>query len=161
MKFRKTSGAVLTCLCLTISGCGGEDLPDGLPDLQPVIVKVIQGGAPLEGASVQLIPQDSSNTWASGGSTDATGVAKIMTHGKYEGAPAGTYKVTVDKFTTDGPAVAADDPDGAPAATSYRHVDPLFSSAESTTAELTVAEGSPTEETIDVGATVKKALPKL
>lgn len=161
MKFPRICGVLLTGLCLAFVGCSGDDRPEGLPDLQPVKIKVVQDGTPLEGASVQLISEDASNTWASGGSTDAMGVALIRTLGKYEGAPAGTYKVIVDKVTTDGPAVAVDDPSGSPPADSYRVVDPKFNSAETTTAELTVAEGSPNEETIDLGPAVKQEMPKL
>ncbi|TWT65957.1 carboxypeptidase regulatory-like domain-containing protein [Allorhodopirellula solitaria] len=143
------------------AGCSGEELPVGMPSLQPVKVTIVQGGTPLEGASVQLMPEDASNTWASGGSTDAMGVVNIMTLGKYDGAPAGTYKVTVDKISSDGPVAAANDPAGAPPAALFRLVDPQFSSSKTTAAEVTVAEGVPAEETIDVGPAIKKELPKL
>lgn len=161
MKFSQKGSVLLAALCLAVLGCSGEDRPTGLPDLQPVKIKIVQGGAPLEGASVQLVPEESSNKWASGGSTDAMGEAIIMTHGKYEGAPVGKYKVTVDKTMTDGPAVVVDDPAGSPPATSFRLVDAQFNSVETTTAEITVAAGTPLEETIDVGPAVKKELPKL
>lgn len=155
-------GSVLLLgLGLTILGCSGEELPDGMPALQPVQIKIVQGGTPVEGASVQLLPQDAANTFASGGSTDASGVAKIVTLGRYDGAPAGTYKVTIDKIVNDGPAVAEDDPDGVTPVASYRVIDPKFSMADSTTAEITVAEGGTTEETIDVGAAIKEKMPEL
>lgn len=142
-------------------GCSGEDRPVGLPDLAPVTIIIVQDGKPLEGASVQLISEDASSKWATGGSTNALGEAILMTQGKYEGAPAGKYKVTVDKITNDGPAVVVDDPAGAPPVTSFRLIDAKFTSAETTTAELTVAAGTPLVETIDVGPAVKKELPKL
>ncbi|TWU09998.1 carboxypeptidase regulatory-like domain-containing protein [Allorhodopirellula heiligendammensis] len=142
-------------------GCSGDELPVGMPSLQPVKVTIVQDGTPLEGASVQLMPEDASNTWASGGSTDATGVVNIMTLGKFEGAPAGTYKVTVDKISSEGPVEVSNDPAGVPPATMFRLVDPQFSSLKTTTAEVTVAEGETTEQLIDVGPAIKKELPKL
>lgn len=146
---------------LLFAGCSGEEQPIGMPSLHSVRLTVVQDGTPLQGASVQLMPDDASNTWASGGATDTLGVVKIMTMGKYEGAPAGKYKVTVDKITSDGPAEAVNDPAGSPPATLFRVVDAKFSSAKTTTAELSVTEGGLTEETIDVGPAVKKELPKL
>lgn len=146
---------------MMIVGCSGDERPVGMPSLQPVKVTIVQDGKPLEGASVQLMSEETSNTWASGGSTDAMGEVKIMTMGKYDGAPAGKYKVTVDKISSDGSVGAGNDPAGSPAATQFRLVDPQFISLKTTTAELTVAEGVPTEETIDVGPAIKKELPKL
>lgn len=161
MNFIQKASVSLAGLCLAVLGCSGDDRPTGLPDLAPVKIIIVQGGTPLEGASVQLIPVESSNKWVSGGSTNALGEATIMTHGRYEGAPAGKYKVIVDKITTDGPAVPVDDPSGSPPATSFRLVDATFNSPETTTAELTVAAGAPVVETIDVGPAVKKELPSL
>lgn len=161
MKCFHIGSALIVGIVSFTLGCGGEERPAGMPILQPVTIKIVQGGSPLEGASVQLMPEEASNTWASGGSTDAMGEVKIMTMGKYDGAPAGKYKVTVDKISSDGPADAGNDPAGSPQATLFRVVDPQFTSLKTTTAELTVAEGSPTEETIDVGPAIKKELPKL
>ncbi|MFG0261658.1 MAG: carboxypeptidase regulatory-like domain-containing protein [Novipirellula sp. JB048] len=152
---------ILLTVSLTLLGCSAEQLPDGMPELQPLTIEIVQGGTPLEGASVQLIPQDAANTWASGGSTDPRGQAEIMTMGKYRGAPVGTYKVTIDKFLNDGPAAAMDDPSGGTAPTSYRLVDPQFSRADTTTAEITVAKGETNQATIDIGDAVKIKLPAL
>ncbi len=57
-------------------------VPDGMPELYPVVVSVVQDGKPLEGASVQLIPADAINArWACGGCTNANGEAEIATLG--------------------------------------------------------------------------------
>ena len=85
---------------LVLSGCGGEPKPEGLPKLHPVSLKFIQEGEPVEGAAVVLVPQSDSK-WASGGVTDAKGVAVLRTHGKFIGVPAGTYKVRVQKQETE------------------------------------------------------------
>lgn len=162
MKSLSISGFLAIGLASAVfAGCSSEELPVGMPSLQPVRVTIMQEGTPLEGASVQLMPEEASNTWASGGSTDAMGIVEIMTMGKYNGAPAGKYKVIVDKIMSDGPLEVVDDPAGSPQATLFRLVDPQFNSSRTTKAELTVTEGASTEETIDVGPAIKKELPKL
>lgn len=73
-------------------------MPEGMPSLiKEASVSVIQDGKPLPGAKVALISSDSSVKWTVGGTTDEQGVAKLVTHGQYPGAPAGSYKVTVSK----------------------------------------------------------------
>jgi hypothetical protein len=82
----------------TFSGCSKEPRPAGMPRLYPVSLKIVQEGETLEGAMVQLIPEDSANSsWGPGGTTDASGIAVLQTNGKYKGAPLGKYKVTVSK----------------------------------------------------------------
>ena len=44
------------------AGCSSEKRPDGLPELIPTVIKVTQGGAPLEGASISLVPQAADNS---------------------------------------------------------------------------------------------------
>ena len=77
-------------------------MPDGVPKLYPVSVSVTQEGKPLAGATVMLRYADpSAGTWAVTGRTEADGVAKLYTNG-YPGAPAGTFKVVLDKREHDG-----------------------------------------------------------
>jgi len=47
---------------------------------------------------------DATLNWAIGGVTDATGVAKMFTHGKFAGVPEGNYNVTVSKIIEEGAA---------------------------------------------------------
>jgi len=83
---------------LVVAGCGGQILPEGMPKLTPVVLTVTMDGAPLDGATVGLIPLDSANSrWNAGGVTDQSGKAKIRTLAQYNGAVAGKYKVTVTK----------------------------------------------------------------
>ncbi|MBQ1278652.1 MAG: carboxypeptidase regulatory-like domain-containing protein [Thermoguttaceae bacterium] len=82
-------------------GCG-QKLPDGMPKLNPTTIKVIQDGQPLADAMITLQSADGSSKWSSGGTTDATGVATIVTHGQYKGAPTGKYKVAVSKTVGEG-----------------------------------------------------------
>ena len=80
-----------------MTGCG-ESRPAGMPRLYPATITITQEGTPLDGALVQLIPEDSANSsWGPGGTTDASGRVVLQTNGKYKGAPLGEYKVTVSK----------------------------------------------------------------
>lgn len=90
----------LTALASAV-GCGPK-LPDGMPKLNPTTITVIQDGKPLEGAMVSMKPVDESIKWTSGGTTDANGVATIVTHGQYKGAPTGKFKVAVAKTVGEG-----------------------------------------------------------
>jgi len=89
--------ALLLAACFII-GCGGDPRPAGMPRLYPVSIVVIQDGAPLTNATVQLIPEDEANSrWGPMGMTNASGVAAMRTNARYDGAPLGTYKVVVSK----------------------------------------------------------------
>ena len=80
-----------------LPGCG-ESLPDGMPRLYPASIAVVQEGTPLEGAIVQLIPENEDHSaWVPTGTTDAQGVAVLQTNGRFAGAPLGSYRVTVTK----------------------------------------------------------------
>ncbi|MCD0461439.1 carboxypeptidase regulatory-like domain-containing protein [Roseiconus lacunae] len=138
-------------------GCGGSTAPDGMPDLHPVTMVVQQNGQPVEGVSVQFIPQDPSNRrWACGGATDAMGTVAIKTLGKYDGAPEGAYKVTFYKTETEGGgAGSGDDPSGSASNDSYMLVDPKFAAVESTPIEVTVTPGDAELAPVDLGKSVK------
>lgn len=94
------SALVLAALASTV-GCGPK-LPDGMPKLNPTTITVIQDGKPLADAMVSLKAVDESIKWTSGGTTDAKGVATIVTHGQYKGVPAGKFKVAVAKTVGEG-----------------------------------------------------------
>jgi hypothetical protein len=81
------------------SGCSRETFPPNLPKLYPATITVVQDGQPLNGASVVVINEDyASSPWAAGGVTNEQGQVRLRTEGKYSGAPAGKYKVTVTKI---------------------------------------------------------------
>jgi hypothetical protein len=91
------------CVLFALASLGcGQKTPDGMPDLQPTMLTVIQGGAPLADATINLKSLDSSITWTCGGVTDANGVATLVTHGQYKGVPVGKYKVSVSKIVGEG-----------------------------------------------------------
>jgi hypothetical protein len=145
-----------------IVGCGGPAGPEGMPELFPTVLTITQGGTPLEGASVQMVPSDPSLTkWSCGGASDAMGKVVVMTLGKYPGAAAGSYKVTVFKelMETAGPANA--DPASSSTTKAFALVDPKFQLADTTPASVTVTSGENTPPAIDLGAPVKIAAPNL
>lgn len=91
----------LLLLVLFVSGCA-ERRPPGFPTLYPVTLHVTQEGEPLADASVSLRWIDNSMTWSIGGTTDEKGNVRLATHGKFEGAPLGKFKVVVFKTVSIG-----------------------------------------------------------
>ncbi|WP_146576249.1 carboxypeptidase-like regulatory domain-containing protein [Neorhodopirellula pilleata] len=143
---------------LTLVGCTGEPRPDGMPDLQPLALTVIQQGVPLEGATVQLIADDPNiSRWASGGVTNAEGEVSLKTLGQYEGVVPGTYKVTVYKMAIDGDSTteAVDSPSSGGSAKAFLVVDPKYQAEATTPVKIEVAKGVDTLPAIDIGAAVK------
>lgn len=107
MKLNQASISLLSALAIALfvtAGCGGEKRPDGLPPTFPLSVKVLQEGTPLADATVAFYFADGSMNWTIGGMTDAAGVAKMYTHGKFDGVPEGNYNVTVSKMIYEGKA---------------------------------------------------------
>lgn len=87
---------LLACCVLSV-GCDRVDKPEGLPKLVRVDITITQDDRPLEGASVLLLAVDPGDKWAPGGTTDAKGIVRPNTQGRYPGVPAGKYKVCVSK----------------------------------------------------------------
>jgi len=84
---------------LLCSACGGQKKPEGMPKLYPCKIKLTQGTAPLEGATVICMSDDPALArWTIGGISDSSGTVDIVTLGKYKGAPQGTFVVTVSKY---------------------------------------------------------------
>ena len=104
---------VLWCGLLScFSGCdGGEKFPADFPRVYPLTVTVKDGTTPLSDVRIMFYPasKGAGAAYASSGSTNANGVAKIITaQGGFSkaGIPAGEYVVTVEdiiKVTSDIP----------------------------------------------------------
>ena len=92
-----------------MSGCGKQSLPEGLPKLYPLTLDLLQEGEPLVEATVSLYPVGSTSTWSSGGFSDQNGHAVIVTHGGFDGAPVGKYKVAIVKSVVEGAPESMDD----------------------------------------------------
>ncbi|MCL2120082.1 MAG: hypothetical protein FWH27_16820 [Planctomycetaceae bacterium] len=84
-------------VCATISGCRDASRPADLPTLYPCILTFQQEGKPLVGAVISLEPAGKSSKWAVTSITDESGVARVVTHGKYPGAPEGDYAIVIYK----------------------------------------------------------------
>ena len=150
-------------LIISILGCNSSDRvpPKGLPKLYPCFITLTQEGEPLVGAMVKLHSQGESIQWMVSGKTDDRGMVLIFTDGYFKGAPAGEYKVTVEKYETVAPPL----PDVLPTneaalqrlynkqetdARDYRLVEPIYGKADSTPLSITV-EKKKTETSLDVG----------
>ncbi|MDR1268746.1 MAG: carboxypeptidase-like regulatory domain-containing protein [Planctomycetaceae bacterium] len=130
-------------------GCQSEQRPDGLPDLVPFQLIVTQDNQPCIGAGVQLVSPEI--PFPVTGQTDANGVARLVTYGRFSGVPQGTYKVVVIKTETEGE--TSGEKQTQPIFI-YSLVDPSLTNRETTTLEITV-EKSKKSATLDVGKSVR------
>lgn len=162
----KLAQLLIPVLLLTVFvGCKKEQRPEGLPDLYPLTIKIIQDGKPLEGANVTLITDDSAlQRWPCGGNTNAEGIAKLNTYG-FDGAPAGQFRVTVSKIETTGAQdqeasiQAMQQGASAPAEESFDLVDPIYKNLDKTplTIEVAASKEGTTQE-FDVGEAVREQI---
>ena len=88
------SGALGVMVCIAVSGCGGGG--DQLTTY-PVTGVVTYNGSAVEGASVGFVPNEEGKPSAFG-RTEADGSYTLTTYESGDGAPAGSYTVTVTKF---------------------------------------------------------------
>jgi hypothetical protein len=133
----------------SVIGCQQAQRPDGLPDLFPFQLVLTQDSQPLHGASVQLVSPEI--PFPVTGTTDANGVAFLVTYGQFSGVPLGTYKVVVIKTETEGE--TSEEKRTQPIFI-YSLVDPALANRETTTLEVTVENGKKTV-TLDVGKPVR------
>jgi len=145
---------LIIMVLLTTIGCS-EPLPDGMPPLYPVTLKFHQNGELLDEASIRLIPQFDS-PWAIGGSTNAKGEVRLKTHGKYDGVPAGKYKITVNKFVSEGELPLPGQ--NTPPMNHFNLVETEFTLPNKTPLEIEVVEGKNHFEPFDLGEGVRSEL---
>ncbi|WP_153556708.1 carboxypeptidase regulatory-like domain-containing protein [Roseimaritima sediminicola] len=155
---------------LLVSGCS-EQRPEGMPELYPATLTVVQDGQPLPEATVSLFAEDASlNRWPAGGVTDESGVATLMTYSKYPGVPAGTFKVMVNKTVTEGDPIP--EPPAANATMeeraaydraiktgsfeAFQVVAKEFRTAGTTPLTVTVSADADNDLSVDIGAAVKE-----
>jgi len=154
-------GVLLCALALPLSsGCGGDQRPDGLPPLFPVSLTVLQEGNPLPDAMIIVRCAEESMTWTIGGRTNDRGVVDLFTHGRFRGAPEGTFKVMVSKIVNEGEeeflaALERGDPAAATMpVNSFSHVEAEFGAFETTPIEIEITRRSRAIE-IDAGPVVR------
>ena len=142
-------------LCLTFAGCGGEPKPDGLPKLHPVTLTFTQGGEPCVESIVTLVPE-SDSPWGTGGITDASGNVAVRTHGKFLGAPAGKYKITISKTESGVAGPAPADMFTVQTIQTFNLIDPIYANSETTTLVIEVEEGKNSFPPFELGEKVRE-----
>ena len=151
---------VLGCSVLILSaGCsGGPSKPDDMPALTPCTITVTHNGSPVEGASVLLSPK--SGKFSAAGTTDASGKAVMKTNGMYDGVAAGEFLVTVTKLEDTG-YVAPPEPEDPKEWEKWEEqlknqpqpknlLPEKYASFGTSELTLTVSEGSPVEQTLEL-----------
>lgn len=162
---RRWIGFILVLLAVMQPGCKKDSRPEGLPDLYPFTIKILQEGSPVEGASVNLASTDPAlMKWPCGGMTGADGVATMNTYG-FPGAPAGSFKVVVSKTVEEGG--AATDEESAQmmiegqeiSAQMFDLIDPIykFDTKTSLTVEVQASKSNAPVE-FEVGAATHEAV---
>lgn len=166
---------VTPLLLLAFSGCH-PNTPDGLPALYPCRITVVQDGKGLPDAFVSLVPETDANrkssdaNWIPTGTTDEKGVATIYTNGRYVGAPAGRFKVVVEKKEAAESQLGPPPPEESPAYAAWEErwmgeTRPLFTLVETQYADpketpLAVEIKKPNNVfSLDVGEAVKIPVP--
>ncbi|MCL2742801.1 MAG: prealbumin-like fold domain-containing protein [Planctomycetaceae bacterium] len=154
------STLAVAVLTLIFTGCSRQQFPAGMPPLQPITIVIMQDGKPLAGASIALFSEDDANSpWSVGGTSDQNGRAVLATHGKYNGAPAGRYKVCVSKVET------VNAPGGNPSDENasikrpdeFDLVEPTLKSPLTTTLSVEIKTGKNSAE-LDAGKAVRKKI---
>jgi hypothetical protein len=158
---------ILGLIC--IAGCGPSKVPHDLPKCYPCQITVIQDGAPLDGASVTLQSPEVGQIWFPMGTTDQMGKADMYTNGRYPGAPAGVYKVLVNKGAPPPDTLGAPPTEGTPAydrwlermssQPEYTAIELQYSDAAKTPYEIEVKTKGKNEMTVDVGKAVRIRMP--
>ncbi|MDR1484002.1 MAG: hypothetical protein LBT09_04175 [Planctomycetaceae bacterium] len=148
-----TIGFVFLLFYLFFCGCNfGHSKPAGFPDkLFPCEIIILQEGVPLRGAYVVLFDRNAGKkNWGTSGITGNKGAVKLYTYGRWQGAPAGVFKVTVllrEVENAGGKSVI------------YTLVDEKFAVPETTPLELEIK--GKTTQTFDVGKAIRKPLKDL
>jgi hypothetical protein len=146
---------VLLFTCCT--GCGGAKTPDGMPQLFPCEIVLVQEGQPLVDATVTAQSADSS--WNATGGTDTDGKAVLFTQGKYQGVPVGKYKVIISKNVTEKEPSTFE---GKPATkeVAYSLVEEKYQEVQTSPLEIEITADGKHSFHLDAGKTVKNRLPE-
>jgi hypothetical protein len=154
----------VACACVANVGCGGEKRPEGFPEVAECSIKILQEGAPLEGAKVNLVAQDPAlMRWGCGGVTNADGVVELRTNG-YPGAPVGSFKVVVLKTETVGGAQTKEDyqrqmqGENLGPEETFDLVDRQYADQTQTPLTLEVKAGKNETQEFDVGAPIREPI---
>ena len=166
---KRTVFLPLLLISILLAGCSGG--PAGMPPLFPCSITVTQEGVPLEGAVVRMVnlsDEAIGMAWTPIATTDANGVARMMTNAQYDGVAAGKYRIVVEKFESEpsrlGPPPPVDSPEyeawshrsAAETRAQYALVNSRYSSSNSPhEVEITRGGRGANDHTIDVGVPVR------
>jgi hypothetical protein len=142
---------------IVYSGCNRESKPADFPKLYHCQIKVTQNNVPVSDIQVSLYDINVTNRWVVFGQTDHNGNATIRTHGSFNGAPAGKYKVVLTKLEEEGQ--GWDNPDSPTPKwvediKIYSLIDEKYTKPETTPFEL-VIESKSVAETFEIGQPVR------
>lgn len=152
--------AFIACALIVAScfGCKKDTRPADLPDdMSPCKITITQDGQPVEGVTVEL-KYTTPVKYTTSGTTDATGVATMVTYG-FAGAQQGTAKVRVAKLVTEGAVEADEDGKGGSVGEDFNVIDAQYGSFDTTPLEITV-EKKNSVETFEVGPAVHDPVKK-
>jgi hypothetical protein len=91
--------AIVAVFVTVFVGCVNNDSrPADMPKLVPCTVTVLSEGQPLPNVEVDFHSADPDFKWQAGATTDANGVAQMVTYGRFFGVVEGEYSVTVTKL---------------------------------------------------------------
>lgn len=143
---------MLLCATLLCVGCGKKDRPADLPDdMSPCEITITQDGTPVDGATVSFV-YATDVKYATSGTTDAKGVAVMMTYGQ-AGAQQGTAKVLVSKLVTEGASESEEYGETGSLGQDFHVIDAKYRNEATTDLEITIGK-SRVKETYEVGAPV-------
>jgi hypothetical protein len=125
------------------------DLPE---DMSPCSITITQDGTPVEGATVAL-EYETPVKYQTSGTTDAKGVAIMMTYG-HAGAQQGTAKVLVSKLVTEGASEAEDYGESGEMGQDFETIDLKYKAVDTTDLTITIGKDN-VAESFEVGAPVR------
>ncbi|MDO5553961.1 MAG: hypothetical protein Q4G68_09370 [Planctomycetia bacterium] len=145
--------SLLSVSILWASGCNrGPQPPADMPKLTPCSVTVVTDDGPLVGATIDLYPAsgEPGYDWLIQGRTDEIGKATIRTQDRFEGCPAGDFRVMVTKTVSE----TSEATSANLKVKSYSLVDAKYSDRATTPLTLTVGD-SPCNEKFELGPSKK------
>jgi hypothetical protein len=144
---------IIVVFVITTAGCVNNDSrPADMPKLLSCTVTILSEGQPLPNVNVDFHSADPDFRWQAGATTDANGVAKMVTYSRYFGAVEGEYSVTVAKLERE-----TFDPEHPPKSVKvFTLTDPQYVDPKTTPLKIKVS--GKTVQSFDVGKTGKTVL---
>jgi hypothetical protein len=138
---------------MMFTGCVNNDSrPADMPTLVLCTVTVLSEGQPLPNVDVDFHSTNPDFRWNANATTDADGVAKMVTYSRYFGVAEGEYAVTVSKLERE-----TFDPEHPPKSVNvFTLTDPQYIDPKTTPLKINVS--GKTVQSFDVGKTGNSVL---